>query len=139
MEAQDGRNVVRRDPVRCRGSYHTLSSGADVVGMKDPVDIAMFMRSNLGRLDAALFFDTENDPSGSTYTLMLNGSVVGPYTFRANEPWHHLALQHLVNEAIVAHRGESIDIDVTIKPIRDLQDERPALTVETRNLTTWQV
>lgn len=107
--------------------YHTLSSGADVVGMKDPVDIAMFMRSNLGRLDAALFFDTENDPSGSTYTLMLNGSVVGPYTFRANEPWHHLALQHLVNEAIVAHRGESVDIDVTIKPIRDLQDEQASI------------
>ena len=107
--------------------YNTLSSGADVVGMKNPNEIAKFMRTHLGRLDAALFFDTENDPSGSTYTLMLNGSVVGPYAYRANEPWHHLALQHLVNEAIVAHRGENVDIDVTIKPIRDLQDEQASI------------
>ena len=36
--------------------YNTLSSGADVVGMKNPNETAKFMRTHLGRLDAALFF-----------------------------------------------------------------------------------
>jgi hypothetical protein len=104
--------------------YNTLSGGADVIGMVNNVEIAKFMREHLGRLDTALFFDVDNDPSGSTYTLMVNGTVVGPYGYRANEPWHHVGLQSLLNEAIVSHHGDIVDVDVTIKPIRDLEQEQ---------------
>ena len=103
--------------------YNTLPDGADIVGMKSNVEISTFMRKHLGRLDTALFFDYENDPTGSTYTLVVNSTVLGPYGYRANEPWHHVGLQNLLNEAIISHHGDTVNVDVTIKPIRDLHEE----------------
>ena len=121
-ESATDRNIdwVIKTGVAKSGDIHFV---ADVIGMKDNTEIAKFMRAHLGRLDTALFFDTKNDPTGGTYTLMVNGTVVGPYGYRANEPWHHVGIQNLLNEAIVSHYGDTINVDVTIKPIRDLQEE----------------
>ena len=45
--------------------------------MKKKKEISKFIRDHLGALDAALFFDIENDPTGATYTLMVNATKIG--------------------------------------------------------------
>ena len=114
--------------------YRDLADGADIVGMKDKLEISKFMFSHLGALDAALFFDIENDPTGATYTLMVNASNFERYAESAYYsdaesvfPWQNIALQNNINQAIIVRNNggdpSKIDLQITMKPIPDYELE----------------
>ena len=107
--------------------YRDLKDGADVVGMKNNIEISKFIRNHLGALDAALFFDIENDPTGATYTLMVNATKIGGYSYWLNHGWQDIALQNNINEAIIVHNNggdhSKIDLQVSISPIVDYDKE----------------
>ena len=107
--------------------YRDLEDGADVVGMKNNIEISKFMRNHLGGLDAVLFFDIENDPTGATYTLMVNATKIGGYSYWLNHGWQDIALQNNINEAIIVHNNggdhSKIDLQVSISPIVDYDKE----------------
>ena len=107
--------------------YRDLADGADIVGMKDKLEISKFMRSHLGALDAALLFDIENDPTGATYTLMVNATKISGYATWLDYGWQDIALQNNINQAIIVHNNggdpSKIDLQVTIKPIPDIYEE----------------
>ena len=107
--------------------YRDLKDGADVVGMKNNIEISKFMRNHLGGLDAVLFFDIENDPTGATYTLMVNATKIGGYSYWLNHGWQDIALQNNINEAIIVHNNggdhSKIDLQVSISPIVDYDKE----------------
>ena len=107
--------------------YRDLENGADVVGMKKKKEISKFIRDHLGALDAALFFDIENDPTGATYTLMVNATKIGGYSYWLNHGWQDIALQNNINEAIIVHNNggdhSKIDLQVSISPIVDYDKE----------------
>ena len=107
--------------------YRDLEDGADVVGMKNNIEISKFMRNHLGGLDAVLLFDIENDPTGATYTLMVNATKIGGYSYWLNHGWQDIALQNNINEAIIVHNNggdhSKIDLQVSISPIVDYDKE----------------
>ena len=107
--------------------YRDLENGADVVGMKNNIEISKFIRNHLGALDAALFFDIENDPTGTTYTLMVNATKIGGYSYWLNHGWQDIALQNNINEAIIVHNNggdhSRIDLQVSISPFVDYEKE----------------
>ena len=116
--------------------YRDLAGGADIVGMKDKLEISKFMFSHLGALDAALFFDIENDPTGATYTLMVNASNFERYAVSLSNtnsdaesffPLQNIALQNNINQAIIVRNNggdpSKIDLQITMKPIPDYELE----------------
>ena len=116
--------------------YRDLAGGADIVGMKDKLEISKFMFSHLGALDAALFFDIENDPTGATYTLMVNASNFERYAVSLSNtnsdaesffPLQNIALQNNINQAIIVRNNggdpSKIDLQITLEPIPDYELE----------------
>ena len=94
------------------------------------------MFSHLGALDAALFFDIENDPTGATYTLMVNASNFERYAVSLSNtnsdaesffPLQNIALQNNINQAIIVRNNggdpSKIDLQITLKPIPDYELE----------------